>query len=45
MSGINFHKFIWFNFQAKACSEELKFHQAVYHLQIKYMESLFNAVR
>ncbi|XP_072050990.1 uncharacterized protein [Amphiura filiformis] len=31
--------------ETKAYSEELKFHQAVYHLQIKYMESLFNAVR
>ncbi|XP_071794000.1 uncharacterized protein [Asterias amurensis] len=31
--------------EAKASAEELQFHQSVYDVQIKYMESLFTAVR
>ncbi|XP_071498803.1 uncharacterized protein [Diadema antillarum] len=31
--------------EAKACAEELKFHQALYDLQFKYIQSLYDAVR
>ncbi|XP_071964466.1 uncharacterized protein [Antedon mediterranea] len=30
--------------EAKACAEELKYHQAIYQLQVDYMQSLFKAV-
>ncbi|XP_033121186.1 uncharacterized protein LOC117120286 [Anneissia japonica] len=30
--------------EAKACAEELKYHQAIYQLQMDYMQSLFTAV-